>query len=272
MSAEAQARAAAATFRAAHHLGTQPLGDVITVIEQTTGIDVAVLDVGPNEHGLTMRDPDRHAVMIAVAKTRSPMRQRSTLAHELAHVVFEDWDNSPESQPSWNPAEERARAFARHLLLPIESISDTIAAGSSACLADLSRVVQLFGVSPAIAAIVLGDAGVIDVDTVDQWKQLTTPHIAARFGWLDHYEALQAQSDRPRAPQKLVSRLIAGYIDNVVSAQTIATVLGQPVTAVIADLEAQGITPTPLTIDWADADDLPAVEPIDWDRDEGPAP
>lgn len=271
MNAEAQARAAAAAFRADHHLGTQPLGDLITVIEQTTGIDVAVLEVGPDEHGLTMRDPARHAVMIAVAKTRSPMRQRSTLAHELAHVVFEDWDNSPGHEP-WTPAEKRARAFARHLLLPIESIADTIAADSSARLADLSRVVQLFGVSPAIAAIVMGDAGVIDADTVDQWKELTTPKIAARFGWLDHYEALQAQAHRPRAPQKLVSRLISGYIDNVVSAQTIATVLGQPVTTVIADLEEQGITPTPLTIEWAAAEDLPAVEPIDWDRDEDSAP
>ncbi|MCF3941107.1 ImmA/IrrE family metallo-endopeptidase [Gordonia tangerina] len=267
MSIEARARSAATAFRADHHLGTQPLGDVITVIEQTTGLDVAVLDVGPDEHGLTMRDPDRHVVMIAVAKTRAPMRQRSTLAHELAHVVFEDWTTTESESPS-SSMEQRARAFARHLLLPIESIADTIDNGSTARLADLSRVVQLFGVSPAIAAIVMGDAGVIDTDTVDRWKVLTTPQVAARFGWLDHYETLQAQSDRPRAPQKLVSRLIAGYIDNVVSAQTIATVLGQPVAAVIADLEQQGIAPKPLTVEWGDADDLPAVDPIDWDRDE----
>jgi Zn-dependent peptidase ImmA (M78 family) len=61
------------------------------VIEQATGIDVAVLDVGPDEHGLTMRDPGRDAVFIGVARTRNPMRQRSTLAHELGHVLFEDW-------------------------------------------------------------------------------------------------------------------------------------------------------------------------------------
>ncbi|MXP20159.1 ImmA/IrrE family metallo-endopeptidase [Gordonia sp. HNM0687] len=260
MRVEAQARAAAAAFRADHHLGAQPLGDVITVIEQTTGIDVAVLDVGPDEHGLAMRDPDRHTVMIAVAKTRSPLRQRSALAHELAHVVFEDWTDAPESKSPSSPVEQRARAFARHLLVPIESIADTVEGGSSAGLADLSRVVQLFGVSPAIAAIVMGDAGVIHADTVERWKVLTTPQVAARFGWLDHYETLQQQSDRPRAPQKLVSRLIAGYVDNVVSAQTIATVLGQRVAAVIANLEQQGIAAKPLTVEWGDSDDLPAMD------------
>lgn len=269
MSMEQQAREAATSFRVAHHLGTQPLGDLITVIEQTTGIDVAVLEVAPDEHGLTMRDPDRHAVMIAVAKTRFPMRQRSTLAHELAHVVFEDWQDSLDGATQWSTAEERARAFARHLLLPAEAVAETVT-GSSASLADLSRMVQLFGVSPQIAARTMGDAAVIDADTVDQWKKRTTPQIAALFGWLDHYEALQEQSDRPRAPQKLVSRLIAGYVDNVVSAQTIATVLGRPVTEVIGELEEQGITPNPLTIEWADADDLPPAEPIEWDRDEDP--
>jgi Zn-dependent peptidase ImmA (M78 family) len=69
----------------------QPLGDLVAVIEQATGIDVAVLDVGPDEHGLAMRDPARGTVFIGVARTRNPMRQRSTLAHELGHVLFGDW-------------------------------------------------------------------------------------------------------------------------------------------------------------------------------------
>ena len=266
MSIEDQARTAAAKFRADHHLGFQPLGDLIAVIEQTTGIDVAVLPVDPDEHGLTMRDPARDALVIAVSQTSHPMRQRSTLAHELAHVVFKDWDDSPHPAPTNSPKELRARAFARHLLAPVDGVHNTVGAGP-ASMGDLSRVVQLFGVSPAIAARAMHDAAVIDADTVTRWTDLTTPRIAARFGWLDQYEALQQQSQRRRAPQKLLSRLIAGYVDNVVSAQTIATVRGQPVETVVSDLKGQGITPKPLTVDWADADGLPDVEPFDWDED-----
>ncbi|MDA8322966.1 MAG: toxin-antitoxin system, toxin component, partial [Actinomycetota bacterium] len=67
MTAETEGSARASRFRQDHHLGVQPLCDLVEVIEQATGIDVAVLDVGPDEHGLTMRDPARGAVLIGVA-------------------------------------------------------------------------------------------------------------------------------------------------------------------------------------------------------------
>ena len=55
---------------------------------------LAVLDAGPDEHGLTMRDPVRGTVFIGVARTCNPMRQRSTLVHELGHALFGDWEYS----------------------------------------------------------------------------------------------------------------------------------------------------------------------------------
>ena len=57
MTAETEGSEAAARFRKDHHLGAQPLGDLLEIIEEATGIDVAVLETGPDEHGLTMRDP-----------------------------------------------------------------------------------------------------------------------------------------------------------------------------------------------------------------------
>lgn len=260
MNPETQGRDAAAAFRGDHHLGTQPLGDLVALIEQTTGIDVAVLDVGPDEHGLTMRDPGRDAVMIAVARTWHPMRQRSTLAHELAHVVFEDWTEVPETASN-SPREQRANAFARHLLVPGEGVRATVGA-VPASFSQLSKVVQLFGVSPAMASIAMHAAGVISEDTKREWVPLPTRAVAAQFGWSDHYESLQQLSHRTRAPQKLLARLVAGYVENVVSAQTIATVRGQPVEQVMQQLSAERITPKPRTVAWTD---LPDVEPIDWD-------
>src|SRR5215471_10494363 len=125
LNAETEGRTAAARFRQKHHLGVQPLGDLVAVIEQATRIDVAVLDVGADEHGLTMRDPARGAVFIGVARTPNPMRQRSTLAHELGHVLFEDWaDGSTGNWGDRTPAEIRADAFARHLLVPVEGLQE----------------------------------------------------------------------------------------------------------------------------------------------------
>lgn len=257
-SPEAAAREAAARFRAEHHLGEQPIGDLAAVVEQSTSIDVAVLDGGPDEHGLTVRDPLRGAVFIAVACTPHPMRQRSSLAHELAHVVFEDW-TSGEMRPE-RSVEVRADAFARYLLVPPNGLRELLTERRSAGLAVLSQVVQWFLVSPAIAAIALREAGYIDETTWRSWRTITTPGLAARYGWADQYRALCVLSGQRRAPQRLLARAINGYVANVVSAQTIATLRGMAVDDVVAELGGAGVVPVEQVVSWADPADLPAVE------------
>jgi Zn-dependent peptidase ImmA (M78 family) len=239
----------------------QPLGDLVAVIEQTTGIDVAVLDAGPDEHGLTMRDPARGTVFIGVARTRNPMRQRSTLAHELGHVLFEDWADSDAGDWSdRDPAEIRADAFARHLLIPVEGLRDFIGQRSAVAESGLSAVVQRFLVSPQIAAIALREAGYIDEATKRKWMTLRTPQLAARFGWADQYQVLQASSDQRRAPQRLLARAIAGYMEGVLPAQAIATLRGISVEALMNELGEAGVTPAERPIAWADPGELPEVE------------
>lgn len=265
VSTEVEGREAAERFRHEHHLGVQPLGDLVAIIEQATGIDVAVLDVGPDEHGLTMRDPDRGAVFIGVARTRHPMRQRSTLAHELAHVLFEDWISDDAGKRSdQTPEEDRCRAFARHLLIPVEGLRELLGDAKSVTLATLSAVVQRFLVSPAIASIALEQAGYIDAATSKKWGGLYTQQLAARFGWSDQYHALQADSDRRRAPQRLLARAITGYEEGVLSAQAIATLRGVPLDQAEAELREAGVVPAEQPVTWAAAGDLPDVD-VDLD-------
>lgn len=261
MNAEGEGRTAATRFRRENHLGVQPLGDLVAVIEQATGIDVAVLNAGPDEHGLTMQDPTRGAVFIGVARTRRPMRQRSTLAHELGHVLFGDWaDNDAGNWSSRSPAEIRADAFARHLLVPVEGLREFLGTGRPATQSSLSAVVQRFLVSPKIAAIALHQAGYIDVATKQEWMALTAPVLAARFGWSDQYRALQADSDQRRAPQQLLARAIKGYAEGVLSAQAIATLRGISLDAAEADLREAGVVPTERPVSWTDAAELPDVQ------------
>lgn len=270
MNPEAEGRAAAERFRREHHLGVQPLGDLVAIIEQAAGVDVAVLDVSPDEHGLTMRDPERNAVFIGVACTRHPMRQRSTLAHELGHVLFGDWSDI--SSGRWadrGPKESRATCFARHLLLPAEGLHEFIGDRRPVTECTLSSIVQRFLVSPAIAAIALRQAGYVDEEAERKWKALTTPQLAVRFGWSDQYRALQVEADQRRAPQRLLARAIQGYLEGVLPAQAIATIRGITREAAEMELRQAGIVPTEHPILWAKPDDLPEwqVDEMPWDAD-----
>lgn len=259
MNPETEGRAAAEEFREEHRLGGQPLGDVIAVIEHVTGIDVAVLDAGPDEHGLAMRDPVRGRVFIGVARTRHPMRQRSSLAHELGHVVFADWNGaSAANLGDRTPAEQRADSFARHLLIPQAGVVDFLT--TDVTLAHLSAVVQRFLVSPSIAAIALHQAGCIDRSTKQEWMALSTPQLAVRFGWSDQYHSLQVDSDQRRAPQRLLARAIAGYVEGVLPVETIATLRGMTVADTEAELRAAGIVPQAHPVAWMDPAALPDVD------------
>jgi Zn-dependent peptidase ImmA (M78 family) len=260
LTAETEGCATATRFRQDHHLGVQPLGDLLELIEQATGIDVAVLDVGPDEHGLTMRDPARGTVFIGVARTRNPMRQRSTLAHELGHVLFKDWvDSDTGDWSDRSPAEIRADAFARHLLVPIDGLREFIRPQLPIGLSTLSAVVQRYLVSPQIAAIAMHQAGCIDDALKQEWRTRSAPQLAARFGWADQYHLLQANSDRRRAPQRLLARAITGYVEGVLPAQAIATLRGITLSVAIDELEEAGVTPVERPIAWADPADLPDV-------------
>ncbi|TLG09039.1 ImmA/IrrE family metallo-endopeptidase [Nocardia cyriacigeorgica] len=262
MNNETEGRDAAALFRREHRLGVQPLGDLVAIIEQATAIDVAVLDVGPDEHGLTVRDPVRDAIFIGVARTRNPMRQRSTLAHELGHVVFQDWaDGHSGNWSDRSPVEIRADAFARHLLIPVEGVHEFLGDDRKpVAQSTLSEVVQRFLVSPAIAAIALRQAGYIDEATKHEWMTLTAPQLAVRYGWSDQYRALQADSDQRRAPQRLLARAIRAYEEDVLSAQAIATLRGITLEDAHKELREAGVEPVQRATPWADAADLPDAD------------
>ncbi|WP_250037962.1 ImmA/IrrE family metallo-endopeptidase [Paractinoplanes maris] len=236
----------------------QPLGDLVAVIEQSAGIDVAVLDASPDEHGLTMRDPQRDTVFIGVARTPHPMRQRSTLAHELGHVVLGDWtDNSACDWSARTPMEQRADAFARHLLVPVEGLRSFLADARDIGIAMLSAVVQRYLVSPQVAAIALEQARYISAETKSDWMSVSTLDLATRFGWIDQYRGLAAETDQRRAPQRLLARAIQGYVEGVVSVRTIATVRGATLESAQAELRDAGIYPLQPEADWMDPDELP---------------
>lgn len=88
---------------------------------------------------------------------------------------------------------------------------------------------------------------------------LSTPQLAARFGWADQYQVLQASSDQRRAPQRLLARAITGYVEGVLPVQAIATLRGISPEALLGELNEAGVTPAERPVAWADPGDLPEV-------------
>jgi Zn-dependent peptidase ImmA (M78 family) len=244
---EQEARARAEAFRNDHGLGTLPIKDVFEMSHAATGIDVFSIEAGEEEHGLSMLDVDTGRQVIVVATTPHPMRQRSSVAHELGHLLRGDLDDPEPSPPGErSPAEISADAFARHLLLPLQAVHAKVRDAGGASLADLSDLVQEYEVSPAIAAIQLREAKRIDETTCGEWKKLSTRQLAVQFGWLNQYDALAEASSTPRAPQALMKRAVTGYQHGVLglaelsawygqSEQNLRTELGDPPPTPVAD-------------------------------------
>ncbi|CAM2792395.1 ImmA/IrrE family metallo-endopeptidase [Actinomyces slackii] len=268
MSTQEQGRLAAERFRCEHALGTAPIGDLIELIEKTTECDVAIVDAPDEEHGLTMTDSQRGVTFMAVATTQHPMRQRSTLAHELSHLLHHDLAiDLPDPQNGMRPAPERlADAFARHLLVPLPAVEQARPRnGVSWELDDLSDLVRSYLASPAMVAIQLSIARHISQERKREWMGVRTPELATRFGWRTYYDSLSQQSQKARPPRRLLERAIEGYRLGVVKPQILATLQRNPLSTVLSELKSAGITPVAVEPTWQEAGDAPLHE-VDLDE------
>ncbi|MEZ5184969.1 MAG: ImmA/IrrE family metallo-endopeptidase [Candidatus Nanopelagicales bacterium] len=250
---ETQAREAAQAYRQRNTLGVAPLGDLVALIEHNENVDVAILDGPPDAHGLTAKDPERNAVIVAATRTPNPMRQRSTLAHELGHITF--GDHTPENNREWSarsPQEIRADAFARHLLIPLEGLVAHIEAAPDRTMrvepALLSAIVQEYKVSPHLVVIQLTEAGYITNSEKHRIAgSLTAPMLAARFGWTDQYTTWQEESLRRRAPQKLLARANDAYEQGLLPALFVARLRAISEADLVDQYEKAGVaTPPPI--------------------------
>lgn len=242
---EDAARAAAEEFRSAHKLGTGALVDLFDLVYETVGIDVQSMDSGDREHGLAVVDPASGRVSIVVATTQHPVRQRSSIAHELGHVISEQLMESAAAQHGARTSSETfADTFARHLLLPQSAAEAAVLATGEPDLALLSYLVQRFGVSPQVAAIQLHGLNRITQSTKREWSGFTTRRLAATFGWLNAYDRAAEASQRPRAPRGLMMRAAAAYQAGKLSAGELALWYGNAADELTQELGQPSPPPT----------------------------
>lgn len=258
MSSESEGRAAAEKFRDDHGLGHGPLEDMIELVSSTLGIDVLILEAGDSEHGLTMADPDRGTLVIAVAATPYSARQRSSIAHEMGHYLWRDEDlQCRESFEGRGGAESRANAFARHLLMPLNAVAGpALGSGQLEDTQVVSRLTERFDVSPHLAAIQLKEAGRISVARCAEFALVSAKTLATRYGWLDLYERRSLAASRPQPPRSLLARATEGYLSGVVALTELADWAGKSAAEMSADLDEAGLIPFEAEA-WEDVPDDP---------------
>ena len=199
-----------------------------------------------------MADPATGRAVVAVATTPHPMRQRSSTAHELGHVLGGDLER-PESLTAGerSPEEIRADAFARHLLLPLDGVRRRSPSPRMSFLGGPVRPrAGVRGLTPP-GCDPAADPKAHRPRHLHRWSTLSAQYLATSFGWPSQYRSLAVDSAQPRAPQGLMTKAVEGNRRGVLGINELATWYGQDPTELQQELGPQ----------------LPEPEPDDWDSD-----
>lgn len=112
---------------------SEPMGDLRATLEERFGVAVLVRDLASSRvTAAAVRAEQLAATVLAardLARAKNPLLTRVYLAHELSHVLFDPSSGGLHIAVDWvmdrksNAAEQRARAFAAELLLPLEGLT-----------------------------------------------------------------------------------------------------------------------------------------------------
>jgi Zn-dependent peptidase ImmA (M78 family) len=248
MSNEDRAAAAAAQFRSKYDLGNAPINDLSDLIEGRLGIDVAIVEMDDGLDGMVIQDPETQQRIISVACTTSAERQRATLAHEVGHLELGDFASGGVIDcGARSPEEIRADAFARHLLVPQQGVSEFLEGlgkeRQQLDEADLAHLVRYFEVSPMMILIQLENAGWLAAGQFDALKTNSAGKLAARYGWSDEHRASQRKAMMSQAPMRIVAAAMEAYVNNLVGLEAVARIRGMSASDLKAELDDVGIEP-----------------------------
>jgi Zn-dependent peptidase ImmA (M78 family) len=160
-------------------LGDAPLADLWALVREV-GVNLGFHPFGEGGGDGLYRWNGETALIAANSSTRSRLRQRFTVAHELGHhelhrqgqssLLIADKDIFGRQG---QPIEEEANAFASHLLMPDPAIARTLQEWQvTQITADIvARLMQQFGVSFEVSVFRLHNAGRINAGERDRLFQ-----------------------------------------------------------------------------------------------------
>jgi Zn-dependent peptidase ImmA (M78 family) len=234
-----------------------PIPDLLHVAEDVAEVAVSVIDLPEGVSGAYTYEEGQGFAFVNV--NDSVVRQRFTLAHELAHHVYKDAAIiDPESNvfgSPKSPRERRANTFAAEFLIPLQAVNAWMEARGASNV-DLRLVVELasfFRVSAKAALIRLQLARFIDaagplgkvLDASVESGEHT--RLSRRLGIEEAPDALSEikKRDVPRVPAKMWEYAVVGYERGLLTVERIAEAVYKTPADVKAELDDLGIAPPP---------------------------
>ena len=222
-------------------LGLEPIDSLRGLAEERLGIPIIQVKLPTAIAGATVSAHGQRGIVLNTAGRNSNVWiRRTTLAHELAHILFDPEDrlssvrvdsydevarNAEHGELSPDVVEQRANAFAVEFLAPTEAVKALVPSPSEVSAASIEAVMSAFGIGRAAARFHVGNAW---------WgKAALPPESAIRAVPTDEQQALEnftLDYFRPQAtPEQRRGRfafLVAEAVDSgLITADTAAQYL-----------------------------------------------
>src|SRR5581483_10125696 len=230
----------AGKLRAELGMGDAPVRDLVGLCERDCGVDVSFEPLGSDQSGLLVHSGDE--VALALVNSDEPAgRQRFTLAHELAHHLFDDpLEVVIEGAGSEPAMERRCDAFASELLMPSAGVRRLIGDGpvTEAVLVD---ALVAFGVSREAMLNRLRKLKAITEDERGQLLSGTARSLFASVGRSVDFSQWDAGVTTRRAPVRVEQRLLDGYRKGRLGIGPVATLLARDADELRTELADAGV-------------------------------
>lgn len=228
---------------------TEPVLNLSELVE-SLGVPVFVTHLPDRVHGITVHDSSdsKWRGVIFVHSGDWWTRQRYTLAHELAHVIFQD--NQPVivdragSIDERDKVEWRAECFARYFLAPDSAVRSFWARhareGDEIALA---KLMMHFGISRDAAARAISDAAKVPSDRLRPLlsNEVRVRELMESAGLGDLWAESCHNQHEEGVSSWLLELALNAYREGLISPNIVADILNEDdVSAVISDLYKQG--------------------------------
>ena len=234
---------AAAKLRSELGRGIMGIGDLVGLCESEFGLDVATDDLGAGT-GLLVRCGDEVALVVLNSKNVFA-RQRWTLAHELAHHIFADPNETiieDADEPGSSPQERRADEFAIHLLMPEAGVRRVLGDGPVSIAGIVACMVE-FGASREALLNRLRALKLITVAERDEWMGCDVQSMFSAAGRTSDHAAWNPQREPLRVPARIERRLLDGYKAGRIGLQPLSQLTRTAPAELRERLEKLGVVP-----------------------------
>ena len=155
-------------------LGLEPIDSLRGLAEERLGIPIIQVKLPTAIAGATVSAHGQRGIVLNTAGRNSNVWiRRTTLAHELGHILFDPEEelsnvrvdsydevarNAEHGDLPRDVVEQRANAFAVEFLAPSEGVKSLVPSPASVSATSIAEVMSVFGIGPAAARFHVGNA------------------------------------------------------------------------------------------------------------------